>query len=98
MTMPRLVLPCTSAMMLLACSLSACNTPTAVDRDFGLAVHNAQRAQTSPTRIHPPASTGMDAVTVRATIVRYEKSFVSPPIPVTSLDQGLGTGSSSAPR
>jgi hypothetical protein len=94
MTMPRHVLPCTPALMLLACSLSACSTPTAVDRDFGLAVQKAQRAQTQTTLMNPPASTGMDAGTVRSSIVRYEKSFVTPPSPVTSLDQSLGSASS----
>ena len=93
MTLPRHALPRTHALMLLACSLGACTAPTAVDRDFGLAVHKAQRAQTQPTLMNPPASTGMDAGTVRSSIWRYEKSFVTPPSPVTSLDQSLGTAS-----
>jgi hypothetical protein len=88
------------ALWLLACSLSACDTPTAVDRHWGLAVKKAQSAQTQPQAPGASAHTasGTDAGIVRASIVRYEKSYVSPPSPITRLDQSLGTSASDNAR
>lgn len=94
-TWPRLF-----ALWLLACSLSACDTPTAVDRHWGLAVKKAQSAQTQPPApgASAPAASGTDAGVVRASIVRYEKNYVSPPSPITRLDQSLGTSASDNAR
>lgn len=93
-------LRCTLLPALLVCHLSACNTPSAIDRDFGLAVTNAQRHQTQAPSMHPPLAMtpGTDAGIVRSSIVRYEKTYVTPPSPVSSLDQGLGTASTGSPR
>ena len=81
-------------------ALSGCSTPTAVDRHFGQAVKNAQSGQTwignELNRPLVPSTT--DAGVVRSSIARYDKSFITPPTPVSSLDQSLGTSSNTAPR
>ena len=91
------VLPCMAA-ALLACSLSACHTPSAVERDFGRSVQKAQSAQAMPPNLNAPLSHGTDAGIVRSSILRYEKTYVMPPSPVTSLDQSLGSATSGTPR
>lgn len=100
MTFSAHALRCTFLPALLVCNLSACNTPTAIDRDFGLAVQKAQRAQTLAPSMHPPVAMtpGTDAGIVRSSIVRYEKTYVTPPSPISSLDQGLGTANTGSPR
>lgn len=86
--------------LLSLCSLTGCNTPTAVDQHFGLAVKHAQSGQTLTRNEEkyplPPSTT--DAGIVRSSIVRYEKSYITPPSPVSSLDQSLGTPTNTAPR
>jgi hypothetical protein len=81
--------------VLLAGCLSACHTPSELERNFGQSVRQAQSAQTPPQRTNtsltPGQETGTDAGIVRSSIVRYEKTYVTPPSPVTSLDQSLGT-------
>jgi len=83
---------------LLACGLSGCYSTTTLDRHFGMAVKNAQSSQTIPSAHAPQHERDMDAGIVHSGIVRYEKSYVTPPLPVSSLDQGLGQPSSMAPR
>lgn len=93
--------PLPIAVTLLAlCSLSACNTPSAVDHNFGMSVRNAQSAQTLHPRADRPPQTApnVDAGVVRSSIARYEKTYVTPPTPLTSLDQSLGTAANTAPR
>lgn len=91
---------CLLALLAAGWSLTGCATSTAVDRHFGMAVKNAQNAQTIT---HAPldratASAGTDAGIVRSSMVRYEKTFVTPSTPLSSLDQGLGTPSNTVPR
>lgn len=87
------------ALLLALLSLSACHTPSVLDEQFGLAVRQAQSAQTlQPTQRLPQALPGADAGVVRSSIVRYEKTYVTPPSPVTSLDQGLGAAATTVPR
>ena len=91
---------CLLALLSAGGSLTGCATSTAVDRNFGMAVKNAQNAQTM-THEPPDRATklaGTDAGIVRSSIARYEKSFVTPPTPLSSLNQGLGTPSSTAPH
>lgn len=83
---------------LLACGLSGCYSTTALDRHFGMAVKNAQSGQAIRSEHAPQHERDMDAGIVRSGIVRYEKSYVTPPMPVSSLDQGLGQPPSMAPR
>ena len=91
------VLACLAA-VLLASSLSACNTPSAVERDFGRSVQKAQSAQALPPNLNAPERPGTDAGIVRSSILRYEKTYVMPPSPVTGLDQSLGSANSGTPR
>ena len=64
----------------------------------GQAVKNAQSGQTLRSERVVTQDTGMDAGVIRSGIVRYEKSYVTPPTPLTSLDQGLGQAGSGASR
>ena len=92
----RIPLCCVGA--LFACGLSGCYSTTALDRHFGQAVKNAQSGQTLRSERVVTQDTGMDAGVIRSGIVRYEKSYVTPPTPLTSLDQGLGQAGSGASR
>jgi len=78
--------------------LASCATSTTVDRHFGMAVKNAQSAQTITPEPPNRVTTGTDAGIVRSSILRYEKTYITPPTPLSSLDQGLGTPSNMAPR
>lgn len=70
-----------------------CANPTAVDRNFGMAVRQAQTRQTldpnAASQPRPQADT--DAATVRASIVRYEKTYATPPSSAMGLELGLGS-------
>lgn len=84
----RLVL-CTGACLMLGCA----DQPTAVDREFGKSMHSTQQAQSIHQRnaapVYPPLVS--DAVSGKAAIERYYKSFESPPPPGNVLNIGVGT-------
>jgi hypothetical protein len=93
---PHIPLYCVGA--LFAWALSGCHSTTALDRHFGQAVKNAQSGQTLRSERVVTQDTGMDAGVIRSGIERYEKSYITPPTPLTSLDQGLGQAGSGALR
>ena len=67
--------------------------PTAVDRNFGQAVQHAQDAQAIHPRNMPPAYPPLvtDAVSGKAAMERYYKSYEAPPPPGNVLNIGVGT-------
>lgn len=91
---------CFLALLLPLWGLTGCYTPTAVDRHFGQAMRDAQMGQTVnlSRTVQPDRSRGTDAGIVRSGIVRYEKTYITPASPVTSLDQSLGMSTNTAPR
>jgi hypothetical protein len=80
---------CTGVSLVLGCA----EQPTAVDRDFGKSVQRAQDAQAMYPRDVPPAYPPLvsDAVSGKAAIERYYKSYESPPPPGNVLNIGVGT-------
>lgn len=93
---PRLARCATLLLGALTCA--ACSSPTLVDRQFGMAVRQARQSQSLPVVRDPAAQPGHDAAVVRSGIARYEKSYVMPPVPASTLEQGLGTPASAPPR
>lgn len=86
------------ALWLAALACAACSSPTQVDRQFGMAVRLARQSQSQPPGHDPAAQPGWDGAVVRSGIARYEKSYVMPPVPASTLEQGLGTPAGAAPR
>lgn len=67
--------------------------PTAVDRHFGQSVRRTQVEQSVHPHDVPPAYPPLvaDAVSGKAAIERYYKSYESPPPPGNVLNIGVGT-------
>lgn len=80
---------CTSVCMVLGCA----ELPTAVDRNFGKSFQRTLDAQAIHPRDIPPAYPPLvsDAVSGKAAIDRYYKSYESPPTPGNVLNIGVGT-------
>lgn len=81
---------------LAALAAAGCSTaPTTVDWNFGKALNAAKAAQVidpdAATRARPAA--GIDGQAARSSVERYEKSFQTPPPPVTVLNINGSTGS-----
>lgn len=79
---------------LAALAAAGCSTaPTTVEWNFGKAVNAAKAAQVidpdAPSRARAPATT--DGQAARFSVERYEKTFQTPPPPVTVLNIGTGT-------
>ena len=76
------------------CTVLGCaELPTAVDRNFGQAIQRTQQAQSIHPHNMPPAYPPLvsDAVSGKAAIERYYKSYESPPAPGNVLNIGVGT-------
>ncbi|MFM2239307.1 MAG: hypothetical protein RJA69_681 [Pseudomonadota bacterium] len=80
---------CTSVCLMLGCA----ELPTAVDRNFGKSFQRTLDAQAIHPRDIPPAYPPLvsDAVSGKAAIERYYKSYESPPPPGNVLNIGVGT-------
>jgi hypothetical protein len=81
------------ALCLSASMMGCAEQPTAVDRDFGKSVQRTQEAQSLHPHNVPPAYPPLvsDAVSGKAAIDRYYKSYETPPPPVNVLNIGVGT-------
>ena len=82
----------------IACSVTGlvagcAEQPTAVDRDFGQATRRVQIEQSIHPHDIPPAYPPLvaDAVSGKAAIERYYKSFETPPPPGNIFNIGVGT-------
>ncbi len=80
---------CTVVCMMLGCA----EQPTAVDRNFGQSIQRTLDAQAIHPRDVPPSYPPLasDAVSGKAAIERYYKSYESPPPPGNVLNIGVGT-------
>ena len=75
-------------------ALAGCaDQPTAVDRNFGQSLRRIQVEQSIHPHDAPPAYPPLvsDAVSGKAAVERYYKSFETPPPPGNVLNIGVGT-------